>query len=137
MADGLTRIGADPAAFVPTHLVDPELLLAGSPNDRGVTLFESDDRAVKCGIWACDSYSERLPSYPEDELYVVIEGSVVVTVDGEDPRTFGPGDALVIRQGTACTLEFRGPFRKLFMTHDGAADPVRGEPREPDTAGLI
>jgi uncharacterized protein len=123
MADGLTRIAADPSSLVPTHLVDPQLLLAGSPDDRGVTLFESADGAVKCGIWACDTYTERLPSYPEDELYVVIEGSVVVTVDGEEPETFGPGDALVIRQGTACTLEFRGPFRKVFMTHDGTAVP--------------
>lgn len=120
MAAGLTRIAADPASFVPTHLVDPGLLLAGSPNDRGTTLFESDDGTVKCGVWACDTYSERLPCYPEDELYVVIEGSVVVTVDGEHPETFAAGDALVIRQGTACTLEFRGPFRKVFLTHDGS-----------------
>jgi uncharacterized protein len=121
MTAGLTRIAADPASFVPTHLVDPDLLLAGAPNDRGVSLFESDDGAVKCGLWACDTYTERLPSYPEDELYVVIEGSVVVTVDGEEPETFGPGDALVIRQGTACTLEFHGPFRKVFLAHDGKA----------------
>jgi uncharacterized cupin superfamily protein len=129
MTDGLTRIAADPASLIPTHLVDPQLLLAGSPGDRGVTLFESDDGTVKCGIWACDTYSERLPSYPEDELYVVIEGSVVVTVDGERPQAFGPGDALVVRQGTACTLEFRGPFRKVFMTHSGTAHAVRDEPR--------
>ena len=121
MAAGLTRISADPASFVPTNLVDPALLLAGSPNDRGTTLFESADGAVKCGLWACDTYTERLPSYPEDELYVVLEGSVVVTVDGEDPETFAAGDALVIRRGTACTLEFRGSFRKVFLTYDGTA----------------
>jgi uncharacterized cupin superfamily protein len=123
MAAGLTRISADPTSFVPTNLVDPSLLLAGSPNDRGATLFESADGTVKCGLWACDTYTERLPSYPEDELYVVLEGSVIVTVDGEVPETFVAGDALVIRQGTACTLEFRGPFRKVFLTHDGAAGP--------------
>jgi len=116
MAAGVTRIAADPATFVPTNLVDPSLLLAGSPDDRGVTLFESDDGTVQCGVWACDSYTERLPSYPEDELYVVLEGSVVVAVDGEAPETFRAGDSLVIRRGTACTLEFRGPFRKLWMT---------------------
>jgi uncharacterized cupin superfamily protein len=43
-----------------------------------------------------------------------------VTVDGRLPETFAAGDALVIRQGTACTLEFRGPFRKVFLTHDGS-----------------
>jgi uncharacterized cupin superfamily protein len=120
MAAGLTRIAADPASFTPTNLVDPSLLLAGSPNDRGATLFASADGAVKCGLWACDTYSERLPSYPEDELYVVLEGSVIVTVDGEQPEAFGPGDALDIRRGTACTLEFRGPFRKVFLTYGGS-----------------
>jgi uncharacterized protein len=120
MATGVTRIAADPASFVPTNLVDPALLLAGSPNDRGTTLFESDDGTVRCGIWACDTYSERLPAYPEDELYLVIEGSVVVTVDGQAPETFAAGDALMIRQGTVCTLEFRGPFRKVFLMHDGS-----------------
>jgi uncharacterized cupin superfamily protein len=123
MAAGVTRIAADPASLVPTNLVDPALLLSGSPNDRGVSLFASDDGTVKSGVWACDTYSERLPSYPEDELYVVLEGSVVVTVDGEEPETFATGEALVIRQGTACTLEFRGPFRKIWMTHDGTAQP--------------
>lgn len=121
MAFGVSRIAADPASFMPTNLVDPDLLVAGSPNDRGVTLFESDDGTVTCGVWACDTYTERLPSYPEDELYVVLEGSVVVSVDGAEPETFVPGDALVIRQGTPCTLEFRGPFRKVFLTHANVA----------------
>jgi uncharacterized cupin superfamily protein len=122
MAAGLTRIAAGPASLVPTHLVDPELLLAGSTNDRGETFFERDDRRVRCGVWACDTYSERLPSYPEDELYVVIEGSVVVTVDGQEPQASVPATPLVVRQGKACTLEFHGPFRKVFMTHDGTVD---------------
>jgi uncharacterized cupin superfamily protein len=129
MAAGVTRIAADSASFVPTNFIDPDLLLAGSPNERGVSLFASDDGTVQCGVWACDTYSERLPSYPEDELYVLIEGSVVVTVDGEEPETFAAGDAFVIRQGTMCTLEFRGPFRKLWMTHDHTTG--RSVPSEP------
>ncbi len=131
MAAGVTRIAADPASFVPTNLVDPSLLLTGSPDDRGATLFESDDGTVRCGLWSCGTYSERLPSYPEDELYVVLEGSVVVSVDGEGPETFAAGDALVIRQGTACTLEFRGPFRKVWMTHDSTVNRSVDNPSGP------
>jgi uncharacterized cupin superfamily protein len=129
MAAGVTRIAADSASFVPTDYIDPDFLLAGSPNERGVSLFASDDATVHCGVWACDTYSEHLPSYPEDELYVLIEGSLVVTVDGEAPERFAVGDAFVIRQGTACTLEFSGPFRKLWMTHDPSAG--RAVPTEP------
>jgi uncharacterized protein len=121
MTAGVTRIAADPASFIPTNLIDPDHLLAGSPNDRGVSLFASADGTVRCGVWACDTYSERMPSYPEDELYVLLEGSLVVTVEGEEPEVFAAGDAFVIRQGTPCTLEFRGPFRKLWMTHDDHA----------------
>lgn len=114
---GLTRLSADPGSFEPTHLVDPELLLSGEPNDRGVTMFTSDDGTVESGLWACDTYKERLPSYPVDELYVIIEGTLVVASDGQTPETFKAGDALVIRAGTSCVLDFQGPFRKFWMTY--------------------
>jgi len=118
MADGVTRIAADPGSFVPTNLVDPELLLSGTPDDRGVSLFASDDGSVECGLWACEAYKERIPSYPMDELFVVIEGTLVVTVDGQEPEAFSPGDAFIIRRGTACILDFQAPFRKYWMTYE-------------------
>ena len=127
MPGGVTRIVSHPAAasFTPTNLVDPSGLLSGTPNDRGFTQFVSEDRRIECGVWACDVYKERIPSYPVDELFVVIEGTVVVTVEGDDPQVFSVGDAFVIRRGTACTFDVRAPFLKYWMTYDTepSADP--------------
>jgi len=114
MVGGVTRIAAESGSFAPTNLVDPELLLSGDPNDRGVSLFASADGKVECGLWACDVYEERLPSYPMDELFVVIEGTLVVTVDGHEPETFSPGDAFVIERGTPCTLDFKAPVPQVL-----------------------
>jgi uncharacterized cupin superfamily protein len=44
---------------------------------------------------------ERIASYPADELFVVIDGTVVVTIDGNEPQAFSPGDAFFIERGTA------------------------------------
>ena len=135
MTGGVTRIDAELGSFIPTSTydpslaVDPELLISGTPNDRGAILFTSGDAKVACGLWACDVYSERVPSYPVDELYVVIEGTLVVTVDGQQQERFDPGDAFVIERGTACVLDFQSPFRKFWMTYD--PQPLAGSPGPP------
>ncbi len=118
-------ISIDPAppmgTWLPTNVVAPGCLISGTPNDRGVTNFTSEDGRATAGIWACDTYHERVPSYPADELCVVIEGSVTVTEEGHDPCTYQTGDAFVIRRGTSCTWEATGPFRKFFMEYDPEA----------------
>jgi hypothetical protein len=121
MADGVFRIRARPPAssFVPTNLIPSETLLSGTPNERGFTQFVSDDGKVDAGVWACDTYEERIPSYPGDELMVVIEGYVTLTVDGGEPETYAPGDAFVIHRGTACLFKVDGPFLKYWMTYEG------------------
>jgi uncharacterized cupin superfamily protein len=48
----------------------------------------------------------------------VIEGTLIVTVDGAEPETFTAGDAFAIEQGTACTLDFQTPFRKIYMNYE-------------------
>jgi uncharacterized cupin superfamily protein len=63
-------------------------------------------------------YKERIPSFPYNELIVVIEGTLTVTVDGGEPETFSAVDAFAIEQGTACTFEFERPFRKVYMTYE-------------------
>ena len=111
------------SAYRPTNLVDPGDLISGTPNDRGVTQFTSDDGTLTAGTWACDTYHETVPRYPSDELCVVLEGSVTVTEHGGEAITFGPGDAFVIRAGTTCDWDAHGPFRKLFMEYDPSSRP--------------
>lgn len=120
MSSGVTRLVAHPSAatFVPTNLIPPDEVISGSPNDRGYTGFESEDGKVASGVWACDVYKEHILAYPADELFVVIEGTVVVTADGDEPQTFSPGDAFVIQRGTNFTFDVKSPFRKFWMAYE-------------------
>jgi uncharacterized cupin superfamily protein len=123
MSPGVIRIDPHPppASLAPTNLVDPALLISGEPNDRGGYPVHQPRSTGGCGVWTCDVYKERIPSYPVDELFVVLEGEMVVTVDGSEPETFRPGDAFVLEKGTPCTLDVRAPFRKYWMTIEAEA----------------
>lgn len=83
---------APPAdAFVPTNTVAPGCLISGTPNERGVRQFTSDDGKASAGVWACDTYHEHIPEFPTDELFFVLEGTVTITEAGSEPQTYGPG----------------------------------------------
>lgn len=114
------RILAYPPAssFVPSDSVEPGDLISGTPDDNVSRHFASSDGKAACGVWTCGAYKEHIRSFPCNELFVVIEGTLVVTVDGGEPETFAAGDAFAIEQGTACTLDFRTPFRKLYMHYE-------------------
>ena len=120
VSGGVTRFidHPPPGTFVPTNLVPAENLISGTPNERGYTAFVSEDGKAESGVWACDVYKERIPWYPFDELYVIIEGTAVITVDGEQPQTFSAGDAFFVKRGTALTFEVTSPLLKHWMTYD-------------------
>lgn len=119
MATPVTRIDVDPpeVSFNYEDDIDPELLVSGSPQHHGMTVMESADGRAACGIWGCGVYKERIPSFPNDELFVVLEGKLVITVDGYEPETFLVGDAFAIRAGTPCVFDFQAPFKKIWMTY--------------------
>ncbi len=116
---GVTRILPHPPAssFVPSNSVEPGDLMSGTPDENVSRHFASSDGKTTCGVWTCGAYTERIPSFPVNELFVVIEGTLVLTVDGSEPETFTSGDMFTIEQGTACTLDFRSPFRKIYMNY--------------------
>ena len=96
MPDNIVTLDPRPQAeaFAPTYAVAPGCLISGTPNERGVTQFTSEDATVNAGVWTCGTYRERIPSYPCDELFVVIEGSVTLTEEGRDPRSSGQATPL-------------------------------------------
>jgi uncharacterized cupin superfamily protein len=105
-------------AFVPTNTVAPGCLISGTPNERGVRQFTSDDGKASAGVWACGTYREHIPGFPTDELFFVLEGTVTISEAGSEPQTYRPGDAFVIRRGTVCDFDATGPFRKIYMGYE-------------------
>jgi uncharacterized cupin superfamily protein len=92
-------------------------LLSGRPNMRNHGWWVSVDGRASVGIWTCDTYNERLASFPYDELIGVVEGSFTIKERGQPAQTFEAGDAFLVRGGTPCEISVRGPFRKLFMNY--------------------
>jgi len=117
---GVTRLTAHPptSSFVPEDSQEAGTLISGTPDHRDAEQFASSDGRATCGAWTCGAYEEHVRSFPINEMFVVIEGTLTVTVDGGDPETFDPGDVFVIEQGTACTMRFHTPFRKLYMAYE-------------------
>lgn len=51
-----------------------------------------------------------------DEAAYIIEGEVVLSVDGEPDLVLSPGDMAFIPRGTNCTWQItRAPFREFFV----------------------
>ena len=120
---GVTRILAfpPPSSFVPDDDVD--VLLAGSPDQHDAGRVLGSDGRASCGVWTCGVYKERIDYFPRNELFVVIEGTLVVTVDGAEPESFSAGDVFAIEQGTPCTFDFQTPFRKFYMNYEEPIPP--------------
>ena len=117
MATGVTKIDADPpqGSFIYEDHVDAELLISGTPNHHNLTMMESDDGRVACGVWGCGVYKERIPSFPHDELFVV---GRQVGDHGRRPamRRRSPQETRSPSGGHP-VFDFQAPFKKFWMTY--------------------
>jgi len=59
--------------------------------------------------------------HPQEEVWNVVEGAVVLVVDGQE-RPLGPGDAAVIPSGTRHSAKPLGACRAIIVDH-----PVRSQ----------
>jgi len=73
---------------------------------------------LSAGVWSAGAFTEHLPSYPVDEVCVLIEGTVTLRTPDGAARTFGPGQAFSIARGTECTWEQPGFVRKFYVIRD-------------------
>ncbi|MDX6594151.1 MAG: hypothetical protein QOJ13_3347 [Gaiellales bacterium] len=107
---GITQL--DPAA-----LHDAPLLQEGEAMSRTSELARFAD-GLTAGVWSADAFVEHLPSYPVDEVCVLIEGSVTLRTPDGAAATFGPGEAFAIARCTECTWEQTGPVRKFYVIRE-------------------
>lgn len=79
--------------------IRPEWILDGEPRARSTVWVTSTDTTTSSFVWDCTAGRFRW-HFTEDETLHVIEGSVTVRVDGQEPVTLGAGDAALFRAGT-------------------------------------
>jgi quercetin dioxygenase-like cupin family protein len=64
---------------------------------------ESDDLNATILVWPAGEGPEEHVNDARDVLYVVLEGAVTLTLDGE-PRSLAAGDALIVDKGVRRAL---------------------------------
>lgn len=82
--------------------IKPEDVLSGAPRARSVTWAVSADETTTHWLWDCSAGAFRW-WFGFDETVSIVEGSVRVEVDGQDPIELGVGDAAYFPAGTWST----------------------------------
>lgn len=100
--DGL----ANPAVF--------GTVLAGTPAEACVTLFDARNARFSAGVWECSPGLIAMKNWPYDEFCVLLAGRVVITPEGGAPQEYAQGDALVIPKGFTGTWDIRETVRKYY-----------------------
>lgn len=91
--------------------INPEDVLSGDPRARAVTWAVSADQTTTHWLWECSAGSFRW-WFGFDETVCIVEGSVRVEVDGEEPLALDVGDAAYFPAGHWSTWTIEEYVRK-------------------------
>ena len=100
----------------------PEIVVSGSPVQKGNVYFSTQDDTVYAGVWDCTE--NRLVSVPygEEEFMVVLEGSIIINHESGGSETYSAGESFVIPRGTHCSWEQTEYARKFFFIYEPGGD---------------
>jgi uncharacterized protein len=85
----------------------------GTPSMKTWVQHTSADGSVISGTWEATVGSWHA-SYAFYEFVHLIEGRIIITPDGGQPVTLGPGDAFVVEPTFKGTWKVEAPVRKHF-----------------------
>jgi uncharacterized cupin superfamily protein len=79
-------------------------------------LFASPDGRAATGYWQCDPCKVRLV-HPFNETFVVLDGELTVEPEGGLAVTMGPGDAVVLEEGSLSVWAIHKTVTKLYSLY--------------------
>ncbi len=92
--------------------LDPETVLAGTPEVRSAELWSTADGAAAAGVW------EITPGVVTDveahELFVVVSGRATIAIEDGPTLEVGPGDVATLRAGDRTTWTIHETLRKIW-----------------------
>lgn len=107
MSSQLLRRGSDP---LPTTALPVDQTRSGSPR-TGV--WEAPVGGVECGLW---QHTEGVSVDVEvHEVFVVLEGSAEIEIEGEGTLQVGPGDVVELAAGARTVWHVMQPLRKFWV----------------------
>ena len=107
---GVVRL--DPALVA----LEPQIA-EGPALTRTSNLF-APGAGLSAGVWEAEPFTEHVPSYPCDEVCVVLEGTIHLRMPDGTTHSFGPGEALAISAGTECTWHQDDRVRKFYVIRE-------------------
>ncbi|MEM9045307.1 MAG: cupin domain-containing protein [Pseudomonadota bacterium] len=123
--------------------IDPSGLVSGEPVQRGHLYHEIGDTGYLAGVWDCTAMTGQMEPYPDDELMILLEGTLVMGLPDGTEINLKAGDAFIIPKGFTCQWKQPGYIRKIFMilsepVDESASNPSLERITVPDmTAGSL
>lgn len=109
----ITKFVSD--AVEPDHYdVDPETILAGSPEQATTITWRSTDNTMVAGIFRSTKGTFTFQQVG-DESTLVRKGRVIVTADDGSSVECGPGDVMNIARDATCTFEVLEDLEDYFV----------------------
>lgn len=103
--------------------IDPTWILEGNPVARCGQWSKSPDTTTTSWVWDCTA--GRFNWYfDEDETIYVIEGEVIITAEGQEPRTLRAGHAALFYAGTRSEWHVPHYVRKHAILRPHISKPV-------------
>lgn len=94
--------------------LEPEQIVAGTPEISGLVLDSSDDGRIERGVWQHTPGVSR--DVESDELFVVVSGRATVAVEGGPVLELSPGVAGLLRAGDRTLWTVHETLRKVYQT---------------------
>ncbi|WP_030268823.1 cupin domain-containing protein [Streptomyces sp. NRRL B-24484] len=101
-----------PDAELEPEPLDPDQIVAGTPEVTGRVLWSSPDGRQLRGLWQITPGT--VTDTEADELFVVVSGRATIEVEGGPVLEVGPGDAAVLRAGDRTTWTVHETLRKAY-----------------------
>ena len=96
----------------------PDRLVEGAPNFLSWDIAQTDDGAVRSGVWEATPGAYRSIKGGTFEFCVILSGVSELTEDGFQPRRIAAGDAFVMHPGFVGTWRVIETTRKLWVSRD-------------------
>lgn len=99
-------------------------ILQGNPIARGRILSRSADGSAWTAIWDCTAGQFNW-FYGMDETLYVIDGSVIITLPGAEPRRVNAGDSIFFPCGSSAHWNVENYVRKVAFLRRPPPRPIQ------------
>lgn len=79
-----------------------------------LTQTNSSNQPTYSGLWRCEPMTFAY-EFPGDEIFHVIQGDLLIEIEGENPVQLTAGDIASFSKGLQSTWTIQSPFQKFFV----------------------